>query len=57
MGGRGCVIGRDCWGRVGGVSKQPSTMQETAITGCLLAVGRVRGWFGVGKKYIWVEGN
>ena len=44
-------------GRVGGASKQLSTMQETAILGCALAVGRVRGWFGVGKKYIWVGGN
>ena len=44
-------------GRVGGVSKQPSTMQETAITECPLAVGQVRGWFGAGKKYIWVGGN
>jgi len=39
-------------GRVWGTSKQPSTMQETAIPGCVLAVGRL--WFGVGKKYIWV---
>jgi hypothetical protein len=49
MGGRVCVIGQGCWGWVGGVSKQPSTMQETAITGCPLAVGRVSGWFGAGK--------
>jgi hypothetical protein len=41
-------------GRVWGTSKQPSTMQETAIPGCVLAVGRLRGWFGVGKKNIWV---
>ena len=44
-------------GRVGGTSKQLSTMQEIAILGCALAVGRVRGWFGAGKKYIWVAGN
>ena len=44
-------------GWVGGTSKQLSTMQETAILGCALAVGRVRGWFGAGKKYIWVGGN
>jgi hypothetical protein len=50
MRGRGYIIGRDCWGRVGGTSKQPSTMQETAITGWPLAVGRVRGWFGAGKN-------
>ena len=44
-------------GWVGGASKQLSTMQETAILGCALAVGQVRGWFGAGKKYIWVGGN
>ena len=44
-------------GRVGDASKQLSTMQETAIPGCPLAVGRVRGWFWAGKIYIWVGGN
>ena len=29
-------------------------MQETAILGCTLAVGQVRGWFGVGKKYVYL---
>ena len=52
MKGRGCVIGQGCWGRVGDASKQPSTMQETAILGCALAVGRDWGWFGAGKKHI-----
>ena len=44
-------------GRVGGTGKQLSTMQETAILGCALAVGQVGGLFGAGKKHIWVEGN
>ena len=39
---------------VGSASKQPSTMHETAIPGCVLAIGRVRGWIGAGKFYIWV---
>jgi len=42
-------------GWVGGASKQPSTMQETAITGYALAVGRARGGLGRGKIYIWVD--
>ena len=53
MGGRGCVVGRDCWAG-GGINKQMSTMRETAFLGCLLAVGQVRGRFGGGGKYIWV---
>ena len=57
MGGRGQVGGAGLLGGLGGASKQPSTMQETAILGCALAVGRVRGWFGAGKKYIRVGGN
>ena len=36
-------------GWVGGASKQPSTMQETVITGYALAVGRARGGLGRGK--------
>ena len=36
-------------GRVGGTSKQLSTMQETAITGGTLAVGRARGGLGQGN--------
>ena len=56
MGGQGCVIGWDCWVGVGGTSKQPSTIQGTAITGGALAAGQAREWFGVGKKYIWVAG-
>ena len=39
---------------VGSTSKQPSTMHETAIPGCALAIGWVRGWIGMGKFYIWV---
>ena len=34
---------------VGSASKQTSTMQETAITGGALAVGRARGGLGQGK--------
>ena len=37
---------------VGGASKQPSTMQETAITGYALAVGRAGGGLGRGKNTI-----
>jgi len=37
-------------GWVGGTSKQPSTMQETVITGYALAVGRARGGLGQGKN-------
>jgi len=37
-------------GWVGGASKQPSTMQKTAITGYALAVGRARGGLGQGKN-------
>jgi len=37
-------------GWVGGVSKQPSTMQETAIPGYALAVGQARGGLGRGKN-------
>jgi len=40
---------------VGGASKQLSTMQETAITGYALAVGRARGGLGRGKLYIRVD--
>ena len=36
-------------GRVGGTSKQLSTMQETAITGGALAVGQARGGLGQGN--------
>ena len=36
-------------GWVGGASKQPSTMQETVITGYALAVGRARGGLGQGN--------
>ena len=36
-------------GRVGGTSKQLSTMQETAITGGALAVGQARGGLGRGN--------
>jgi hypothetical protein len=49
--GLGCVIGQGCWGWVGDASKQPSTMQETAILGCMLTVGQDWGWFGAGKKH------
>ena len=50
----GLLEGREV-GWVGGASKQPSTMQETAITGDALAVGRARGGLGRGKIYIWVD--
>jgi len=56
MGGRGCIIGGTV-GQVGGTSKQLSIMQETAILGCALTVGWVKGWFGVGEKYIRVGGD
>jgi len=42
-------------GGVRGINKQMTAMQETAFLGRLLAVGRVRGRFGAGKKYIWVD--
>jgi len=42
-------------GWVGGASKQPSTMQETAIAGYALTVGRARGGLGRGKIYNWVD--
>jgi len=51
---KGCPRGGNvAW--VGGTSKQPSTMQETAITGYALAVGQARGGLGWGKNYIWVD--
>ena len=54
-------VGSNRWGgaagQVGDVSKQLSTIQETAILGCPLAVGWVGGWFRAGKKYIWVGGD
>ena len=53
--------GSSRWGRavgwVGGTGKQLSTMQETAILGCALAVGWVGGLFEAGKKQSWVGGN
>ena len=46
--------GSSRWGRavgqVGGTSKQLSTMQETAILGCTLAVQRVGGYLRQGKN-------
>ena len=36
-------------GWVGGASKQPSTMQETATTGYALTVGRATGGLGRGN--------
>ena len=45
-------------GWVGGTSKQPSTMQETAITGYALAVGQARGALGRGKIIFgWIAFN
>ena len=52
-------VGSNRWGgaagQVGDVSKQLSTMQETAITGYALAVGRARGGLGRGKLYTRVD--
>ena len=50
MGGQGCVIGQDCWVGVGGTGKQPSTMQETAITGAHLLLGGLGSGLGQGKN-------
>ena len=47
----GCPRGGNV-GWVGGASKQPSTMQETAIPGYALAVGQARGGLGRGKIII-----
>ena len=45
-------------GWVGATSKQPSTMQETAITGYALAVGQARGALGRGKIIFgWIAFN
>ena len=49
MGGQGRVGRAGLLGGFGGTSKQLSTMQETAITGGALAVGRARGGLGWGN--------
>jgi hypothetical protein len=44
-------------GRVGGTSKQLSTMQETAILGARSLLGGLGDGLGRGKNYIWVGGD
>jgi hypothetical protein len=51
MRGRGCIIGRGCWGWVGDGSKQPSTMPDVA-GGWLCSLLGVSGGISGGKLYI-----